>query len=155
MGLGGGEVVVHRDDLARLDEDLGQQVFGRSALVGGYVVLEAQHVLDGRRQLVVALAAGIGVVGDHHGRQLVVAHGVGAAVGQHVDEDVPGPQQERVVARFFDGLEPLRGPAEGVVFCTMRTLCISMGIDLAAGQFDFHRGLLWNEILRQTENGPR
>ncbi len=35
MGLGRGEVVVHGDDLAGADEELGEDILARSALVGG------------------------------------------------------------------------------------------------------------------------
>ena len=90
MRLGGGEVVIHRHDVAGLYEGLGQQVLGGAALMAGQQVLVAEDLLHRIRQLVEALRPGVGVVGLHHGRQLIVRHGVGAAVGQHVQKDVAG-----------------------------------------------------------------
>ena len=78
-----------------------------ASLVDGQGVLEAEDVLHDARQFVEALGAGVGVVGDHHGGKLVVAHGVGAAVGQHVEKDFPRRQQERVVADGAQAFEPL------------------------------------------------
>ena len=44
MRLGGGEVIVHRHDMAGLDEGLGQQVFGGAALVGGQDILVSEDL---------------------------------------------------------------------------------------------------------------
>jgi len=52
-------------------------------------------------------AAGVAVVGDQHGRLLPVAHGVDAAVGEHVEEDVFVLEQEGVVARLVHRLMPV------------------------------------------------
>ena len=99
---GGGEMVIHDHHGARLDEHLGEQVFGRPALVHRHRPVEAHHLFHRGGEPREALRAGIGVIRHHHGAQLVVAHGVGAAVGQHVEEDVAGGQQESVVAGFSD-----------------------------------------------------
>ena len=99
---GGGEMVVHDDHRPRLDEHLGEQVLGRAALVHRHRPVEPHHLFDGRRQPGEALRAGIGVIRHHHRAQLVIAHGVGAAVGQHVEEDIAGGQQEGVVAGVSD-----------------------------------------------------
>ncbi len=48
--------------------------------------------------MVEVAAAGVGLVAQHHARPLAVAHGAGAAVGQQVDVDIVGAQQEGVVA---------------------------------------------------------
>ena len=104
--LGCGEVVVHEYHIARFHEDLGQQVFRGAALVHRDRVAKSQNLLDRVGQPVEALASGIGVIGHHHRRQLGIAHGVRAAVGEHVEEDIPGPQEERIVARVTDGLKP-------------------------------------------------
>ncbi len=52
-------------------------------------------------------AARVGLVADHQGRPLAVAHRARAAVGQEVDVDVVGAQQEGVVA----------GPGERPLAC--------------------------------------
>jgi len=69
-------------------------------------VLVAEHVLDRAREVIEGLASGIRVVGPHELRELVVAHRVDAAVGQHIEENVPRSEEERVVARFSDGVQP-------------------------------------------------
>lgn len=48
----------------------------------------------------------VAVIRLHHRGQLLVAHRVHAAVGQHVDEDVAVLQQERVVARLVERFQP-------------------------------------------------
>jgi len=90
MRLGGGEVVVHQHHITRFDEYLCQQVLGSSSLVHRHDMRKSQHLLHSVLQAVEALAAGVGIVGDHHRPQLLVAHGVGAAVGQHVQENIFG-----------------------------------------------------------------
>ena len=141
MGLGGGEMIIHRDDVARLDEDLAQQVFGRPPLMDRHAEFEPEHVLDGLDELVVAFSAGIRVVGDHHRRQLVVAHRVGAAVGEHVDEDVTSAEQEGVVAAGLNGLESLsRGRKLGLL--DYPDLVHLDGDSSAIGELDFHGTLL-------------
>ena len=107
--LGGGEVIVHRDISAGLDEGLGKQVLGSASLVSRQQILVAENLLHRIRQLVKALRAGIGVVGQQHGGLLIVAHGIGAAVGQHVQKNVAGTKKKCVVARFLHCLEPLAG----------------------------------------------
>ena len=97
---GGGEVHVAGDDVARLDQRLADQVLGAASLVGGHDVAVAVVRLDGFFQVVEVAAAGVGFVAQHHARPLAVAHGAGAAVGQQVDVDIVGAQQEGVVAGF-------------------------------------------------------
>ena len=112
MGLGRGEMVVRDRHPARLAEDLGQKMFRRPSLVDVHHVLIPQDVLDDIGEIVERLAPGIGVVGVHEGRVLVVAHGVDAAVRQHVQVDVPRSEKESVVPGFLDGLEPVLGRNE-------------------------------------------
>ena len=127
--LGGGEVVIHRDEGAGLDEGLGKQVLASASLVSRQQILVAENLLDRVCQLVKALRAGIGVIGQQHGGLLIVAHGIGAAIGQHIHENVAGAKKKCVVASFFHCLEPLAGRANRT-FCTTRILCISIGISV-------------------------
>ena len=99
----GGEVHVARHVVAGLDQDARQQVLGAAALVGRDDVAVAVVLLDRRFEVVEVAAAGIGLVAHHHAGPLPVAHRAGAAVGQQVDVDVLGAQQEGVVARLGDG----------------------------------------------------
>ena len=56
------------------------------------------------------LGAGIGLVAELHRRPLLLREGGGAAVGEEVDEDVLGPQQEGVVAGLRERLPGGRRP---------------------------------------------
>ena len=85
-------------------EDLADDVLGGAALVDGQEVLGAEDLHDRLLQPGVGSRAGVGVVGHHHRGDLLVAHGVGAAVGEHVEEDVAVLQQEGVEAGAFHGL---------------------------------------------------
>ena len=64
-------------------------------------VLEAEVFAHGFFEVVEVAAAGIGFVTNHQACPLVVTHCVGAAVGQEVDVNIFGIQQERVVTRFL------------------------------------------------------
>lgn len=107
MRLSRGEVVVHRHHVPRLDERLRQQVLAGAPLVRRQDILIAEDLPHRVGQPVKTLRPRIRIVGHQHGPLLRVRHGVGAAVGQHVQKDVPGAKQERVVSRFFDCPEPL------------------------------------------------
>ncbi len=150
MGLGGREVVVHGHNVARLDEDLREQVFRGPALVRRHAVLESQDLLDRVQELVVALPAGVGVVGNHHRRQLIVAHGVGAAIGEHVDEDVPRAEQKGVEAGLRDRPQALRN---GDQKCLLHNLYFVHfnGNDSTARELNLHNRLLGNRA--QVQNG--
>ena len=105
MGLRRGEVVVHRHDGARTDEDARDDVLGGAALMHGQEIFRAEQVADLVFELGEGRRARIAVVGLHHRRQLLVAHGVDAAVGQHVEIDIAVLQQKRVVAGFIQSLK--------------------------------------------------
>ena len=92
MRLGGGEVVVHWNMGARRDEGLADDVFGGPPLMHRQNKMLAEHLQHPLLQPLIALAAGIGVVGHHHGGGLTVAHGVTARVGQHIEKGVFGAQ---------------------------------------------------------------
>ena len=80
------------------DSDLRQQVFGPASLMGGNHVLEAEDFLHGFFQMLEIATSGVSFIAQHHCRPLVIAHGVGAAVGQKVDINIFRIDQESVVA---------------------------------------------------------
>ncbi len=106
VGARGREVEVGRHDRAGPDEDLRQQVLGATALVGRNQVAIAVDVVHRRLEPEVAARAGVGLVAELHRRALLLGHGGGAAVGEQVDEDVVGAEQERVPAGLLDCLPP-------------------------------------------------
>ena len=100
---GGGEVHVARHVVTGLDQRLRDEVLGAAALVGGDEVLIAVVGAHGVFEVVEVAAAGVGLVAQHHAGPLAVAHGVGAAVGEQVDVDVFGAEEEGVVAGRVKG----------------------------------------------------
>jgi hypothetical protein len=58
--------------------NLADEVLRAAALVGRDHEAEAESFLDDRLQVVEVAAARVGLVAEHHGRPLAVAHGVGA-----------------------------------------------------------------------------
>ena len=107
VGLGGGEMVVHDNAVAGLDEAGGQDVLAGAALVGGQAVVDTEQL----RQLLLhaeeGLAARIGVVRPQHGGLHVVAHGVDAGVRQHIQENIPVVELEGIEAGLPHLLQPL------------------------------------------------
>ena len=97
------EVHVAGHVLAGLDDGTADQVFRAAPLVGGDQVAVAVDALHRLFQVVEVAAAGVGLVAQHHARPLAVAHGAGAAVGQQVNVDVVGAEQEGVEAGFGQG----------------------------------------------------
>jgi hypothetical protein len=95
--------------VARAAHDGEQDALGRPALVRGDDVFEAGQLAHGRLEAVEALAAGVGLVAAHHGRPLFGGHGAGAGVGEQVDEDVGGVDQEEVEAGLLEEPLPLLG----------------------------------------------
>ena len=98
-------MVVHGDDIALFDEGPANDVFRSTALMDGQKVFFSEHLFDGFLQPAETLGAGIGIVGLKHCRDLIVAHGIGAAVGQHVEEDITGVEPERIESGLLDGFE--------------------------------------------------
>ena len=96
------EVHVAGDVLAGSDEDLRDEVLGPSALVGGADVGEAVALLDRLDEMVEGAGTRIGLIPEHQGAPLPVAHGGRAGVGEQVDVDVVAAQQEGVVPRGSD-----------------------------------------------------
>ena len=90
--------------LAGLGVVLGHDEVGAAALMGGLHIGHAEHLLGGGLQLVEALAAGVALVAQHHGRPLLGAHGGGAGIGEAVHVHVLGLQAEGVVLGLLQGL---------------------------------------------------
>ena len=86
--FGGGEVLVHRHDLTFFDQRFGQQVFAGAALVCRQEIFFVENFFDLRRQFGEGFATGVAVVSGHHRRQLLIAHGIDATVGEHVQKYV-------------------------------------------------------------------
>ena len=85
---GTAEMVVHGDYVPRLQERPHDYVLSGAALMRGHHITLAEHIEYGLLEPFERLAAGVCIVGPHHGGQLQVAHGVGSAVGQHVQVDI-------------------------------------------------------------------
>ena len=79
-----------------------QDALGGAALVGGNHVAEAGEIVDHALQAEEALAAGVGFVAAHHGGPLLGGHGAGAGIGEQIDQDVAGFDEEEVVAGLFE-----------------------------------------------------
>ena len=115
VGAGGVEVRVVGDDVALLAGHAEEDALGGASLMRGDDVAVAEDVLDGILEAVEAAAAGVAFVAFHDGGPLVGGHGSGAGVGEQVDEDIVGGEQEKVVVGGFEKLLALfaGGPADG------------------------------------------
>ena len=98
VGPGGVEMRVRRHHVARLAHHREQNALGGAALVRGDHVAEAGQLVGRPLEAEEALAAGVGFVAAHHRRPLLGGHGAGAGIGEQVDQDVAGFDQEEVVA---------------------------------------------------------
>ena len=124
VGAGGIEMGVGGDHVARLAHHGEQDALGGAPLVGGNHVAEAGERVGHALQAEEALAAGVGFVAAHHGGPLFGGHGAGAGIGQQVDQDVAGVDEEQVVAGLLRG--SARAP-RGVVWCSGSTLLMRNG----------------------------
>jgi len=70
---------------------------------------EAKHFLNRIRQTKKTFTAGIGIIGLHHGSQLIIAHGIGAAVGEHIEKYIAGSQKKCVIPGILNGRYSLGG----------------------------------------------
>ena len=75
-----------------------QDALGGAALMRRNHVAEAGEFVAPPSQAEEALAARIGFVAAHHRRPLLGGHGAGAGIGQQIDQDVGGGDQEEIVA---------------------------------------------------------
>src|SRR5947209_6829444 len=65
-------------------------------------MLEPGEILHYALQAVETLAAGVGFIAAHHRRPLFGGHGAGAGVGQEIDQDIFGVDEEQVVAGLLE-----------------------------------------------------
>ena len=107
VGLGGGKVEVHCNHVAGLYECFCDDMLCGSALMGGQEEFHAEYFLKLCVQAVEGFAAGVCVVCHHHGGKLIVAHGVYAAVGEHIHEYVTVLKQEGIAAGLLYCLKAL------------------------------------------------
>ncbi|OPY90664.1 MAG: hypothetical protein A4E72_00547 [Syntrophus sp. PtaU1.Bin208] len=107
MNPRGRKVVIVQDDLRRLEENLDEEMLGGPSLMNRQGVLEPEDLLDHIGQFHEACGAGIGVVGNHHGGKLVVAHGIRSAVRQHIQENILRLQEKSVIAHGPQTLQAL------------------------------------------------
>jgi hypothetical protein len=110
VGPGGGEIHVAGHVITAADQQLGENVLGPPPLVGGNHELEAVIVLHRAFQPEIIARSGVGFIAHHDAGPLAVRHGVGAGVGQKVDVDILGAEQEGVESGLSQGLLSL-GPA--------------------------------------------
>ena len=113
VGLGRGEMEVHESVHARFYIGFGQDVFCRTALVGGQHILCTKDFLNGRLHAIEGFGACVGIVGDAHGCYLFVRHTVDAGIGEHIHVNIFVLQQEGIVTGFLDALEALFYGEEG------------------------------------------
>lgn len=139
VGLGGGEVVVHDDAVARLDEAGGQDVLAGAALVRREAVGRPENLLQLVAHDEEGLAPGVGVVRVHRGGHLHVAHGVDAGVGEHIHEDVRVVELEGVEAGGAHLRQTLPGGQE-VELLHHLDLVHLHGDRLVLVEFDFGHG---------------
>ena len=99
------EVIVHRHHVSRLQERPHDHILCGTALMRRHHITLAQHVKYCLLQPFEGLAAGVGIVGPHHGGQLQVAHGVGSAVGQHVQVDIGRIHAVSIESALLQGLK--------------------------------------------------
>ena len=115
VGARGIEVRVGGDDVAGLAHHGEEDAFGGASLVRGDHVAEAGELVHHAFQAEETLAAGVGFVAAHDGRPLLGGHGAGAGIGEQVDQDVAGFDEEEVVAGVGEIAFALfgRGVAQG------------------------------------------
>ncbi|OPZ72681.1 MAG: hypothetical protein BWY82_01333 [Verrucomicrobia bacterium ADurb.Bin474] len=105
VGFGGGEVVVHGDHIALFHKGLGNNVFSGATLVNRKHEAHAKDILDRFLHAGEAGGSRIRIVGHHHGTQLLIAHRIGSAVGQHIEEDILGLEKKGVESGFTDSFQ--------------------------------------------------
>ena len=115
VGAGGIEVRVVGDDVAFFAGHAEEDAFGGASLMRGDDVAVAEDFLDGILEAVEAAAARVAFVAFHDGGPLMRGHGTGAGVGEKVDEDIVGGEEEEIVVRGLEELFALcaGGPVEG------------------------------------------
>ena len=102
VGASGIEMRVVGDYVALFAGYAEEDAFGGASLMRGDDVFVAEDVLNGRFEVIEALAAGVAFVAFHDGGPLMGGHGACAGVGEEVDEDVFSGHEEEVVVRGFE-----------------------------------------------------
>ena len=97
------EMIVHRDNITRLQERSHNHVLGGTSLMSRHHVTLAQHVEYCLFEPLERLAAGIGVISPHHRSQLEVTHCVGATVCQHVQINICRIHAVSIETALFQG----------------------------------------------------
>jgi len=69
-------------------------------------ILFTKHILHRFLEAVEALGACIGIICLHHRCQLVVTHGIGTAIGKHIQKNIFRAQPEGVESAFLQRLQP-------------------------------------------------
>ena len=101
------EMIVHRDNITRLQERPHNHVLCGTSLMSRHYVTLAQHVEYCLFEPLEGLTSGIGIVGAHHGCQLQVAHCVGATVCQHVQINICRIHAVSIETALLQGLVSL------------------------------------------------
>ncbi len=104
VALGGVEVGVAGDDVARFNEIAEEDVLGSTALVGRDDILEAGQLGDGVFHMIERTGTAVAFVAHHHSSPLAVAHSAGAAVGEEVDVDIVRFQHKYILVGFVEPL---------------------------------------------------
>ena len=102
------EIHVAGNVIPRLDEDLRENVLGAAPLVRGDQLRIAVDVADGLLEVVEVSRAGIRLIAHHHPGPLAIAHRARARIGEQVDVDVLGLDEERVETGLADVTLALR-----------------------------------------------
>ena len=105
---GGIEMRVVGHDVALIAHHAEEDSLGGAALVRGNHVLESHDGLNRIAESDEAGRACVRFVAAHHGRPLLGGHRVGARIGEEVDQDVVGGDEEEVVAGRFEQFLALR-----------------------------------------------
>ncbi len=109
VGAGGVEVGIRGDDVAGLAHDGEEDAFGGASLVGGDHVTEAGELVSDALQAEEAFAAGVAFVAAHDGGPLRIGHGAGAGVGEQIDQNISGVDEEEIVAGLGEKALAFRG----------------------------------------------
>lgn len=102
VGAGGVEVAVVGYDFSFAAYEFEEDAFAGAALVGGQYVFESCEFAELFFECVPAFCAGVGFVAAHDTGPLEAAHGAGSGVGEQVDEDVFGADEEDVVSGVIE-----------------------------------------------------
>ncbi len=102
VGAGGIEVSVGGDDVAGLAHDGEQNALGGPALMGGNHVAQAGEFVGDALEAKETLAARVGFIAAHERGPLFGGHGAGAGIGEKVDQNVVGFDEEEVVPGLLE-----------------------------------------------------